>query len=136
MERARVILPAQTKLSVAEETLRIDVFWEALKNHSIESVINAFERGFKEFKWFPRPAEIIDFISDESQRNYSENQKIDSDHQLQWMDPNEQGRVQAKELFEKLYSRWDDEEAEMEKLRNQRFEERRKELKKQAKLLS
>lgn len=44
------------------ETLS-DIYWHALKNHSDEQCKDAFNQVFLKFKFFPKPAEIIELIN-------------------------------------------------------------------------
>ncbi len=132
MSRAKVSLPSQANLTIHEEALRIDVFWEALKNYSLERVVDAFNRAFKEFRWFPKPVEIIDFI--ENENNYKL-ETFDVDYQIEWQEPTEEGRRIAREMIQGLTKKWEDEDKIRIKERIKVFEKNREKLKKQARLL-
>ena len=43
-----------------------DIYWKSLKDFSDESCENAFKRAIAELKFFPKPAELIEFASGKS----------------------------------------------------------------------
>lgn len=71
--------------------MRLEVFWGQLEAYSIERVIIAFERAFEELKWFPVPADIIEFLS-EKKFDYPKPDLPEIDHRLS---PEETRRVLA-----------------------------------------
>jgi hypothetical protein len=128
MARAKVSLPSKILLTPEEEALRIDVFWEALRIYSISSIVRAFERAYKSFKWFPSPGDIIELI--ELNPTIEERDKID------WMGPDEQGKQLARKFFKDLYDMLDEKTRSKEKERAEKFEHKRKELRGQARMIS
>jgi hypothetical protein len=134
MARMKVSLPSQMNLSVKEEALRADVFWEALKYASIEDVTMGIERACNELKWFPPPIEIENFIYEHNHQKYLRNQS-ERQEQIEWMEPTEAGKVKAKELIQSFYDKLNREDIEAENGRIDRFQQRRIELKKQAKVI-
>lgn len=132
MIKAKAVLPSQTELKPEEETIRLAVFWETLKDYPIESVEAAFERAFRELKWFPRPADIIEFIQEYENENY---QKESEYLKIEWMEPTEEGREMAKKFLNELMEKLEEKERKADRERVINFEKRREELKKQAKLL-
>lgn len=127
MAKARVTLPGPN-LTDDEKTIRTDVFWDVLSIYPIEKVEEAFRRAMSELKFFPTPSEIIAFISEDYESEYQKKQ-------IEWMGPTEDGRKKALELINELKGRWMEEEAKREKKRAELFDAKRKELKKQIKLL-
>lgn len=129
MRRAKVSLPTQTKLSLPEEALRIDVFWEALKGHSLQNVTTAFEGAFKELKWFPTPSDILDSICETARLNH--HQELES-QRLEWMEPTEKGRQHAKDIISAMFAKWDEEDRREKAARDEKFENNRARVKKHA----
>lgn len=103
MARAKVSLPTQTLLTAEEEALRIDVFWEALKNHTLEIVAEAFKIAYIDLRWFPTPNHIIEIIQGLEGRKF---QRHEAGEQIEWMNATEEGKAIAKrylsEIFDKL----------------------------------
>jgi hypothetical protein len=116
-------------MSVEEETLRIDVFWEALKGYPISVISEAFEDAIRSLKWFPAPAEIIELIP------------ANNPIEIPWMMPTPEGRRLTEEfirdspVYKELKEKWDREDKEREERRKTEFEKKRAFLKKQAKLM-
>jgi hypothetical protein len=90
-------------LNHEEQALRDQVFWELLENYSIEIVEMAFERARNELGFFPKPAEIIEFIRFEGENKYLQGQSVEPDHQLEWMYPTEEGKALAKEYLTNIF---------------------------------
>lgn len=114
-----------------EEALRIDVFWEALKRYSLELVREAFEDAYRNLKWFPRPAEIIEIIEVLKPRERQEPTK----EQIEWQEPTEEGRAIAKKMLQDVMNRIDEKIAEEERQRAERWIKNREALKKQVKMI-
>jgi hypothetical protein len=152
MERAKVSLPSRMTLTIEEEALRIDVFWETLKQHSIESVSSAFTEAFRKLKWFPSPADIKELIT------VIEYPKINDLQQLEYKPPSKE---RAKEILDEVNQKireicpdWDkdhgpfvqDIKTVLKKLKNvnptltgkqaEEFEKKRSILKKQSKMVN
>ena len=68
----KVSLPTNAKLTPDEEAIRSEVFWEALKEYSIEQVERGAYRALKELRYFPSPVELIDCCREEANRMYLE----------------------------------------------------------------
>jgi hypothetical protein len=114
-------------LSPEEEAIRIDVFWEELQQYSIEELEESFQWARRHLDFFPKPIDIIGYIQREG--------NIQKREEIEWMEPTKKGREAALKIFKELRERWDKEDKEVKKKRDDLFEDRRKELKKQAKLL-
>jgi hypothetical protein len=130
MHRMKASLPCQTKLSAEEEALRLDVFWEAFVNTSLEN----FERGVKEaqsnLEWFPTPVKLRELIviSQMPQVN-------DREVELMIEDKNRISPERAKAILKELYEKWETEDKTIEAKRIEDFEDQRKLLLKQAELI-
>jgi hypothetical protein len=118
-------------LSPEEEAIRIDVFWEELQSYPIDQVEEGFLWARGSLTFFPKPVEIIDHIGKEAQRRF----ELHGPKQIEWMAPTEEGKAAAMKAITQMRERWDKEDQEAKKKRDRLFEQRRKELKKQAKLL-
>ena len=130
LARAKVSLPSQTSLTIEEEALRIDVFWEALAGYSFESVGKAFQRSYEELKWFPRPADIIELILDDNEKTYQSKNRL-----IEWARPTEESKRIAKEMIRQSQDKWAREDLEAKRIRAENFEKSREKLKRQARLL-
>lgn len=119
-------------LSLEEEAIRVDVFWEELESYSIEQVEEAFQWARGSLGFFPKPIEITKHINEEAYLKYQTNHKPE---QIEWMEPTEKGKELALKMFSELKDKWNKEDREVKKKRDQLFEQRKKKLKKQAKFL-
>lgn len=128
MDRTKVALPCHTKLTLEEEALRIDVFWEALKQFSMAGVAEAFQRALAELKWFPAPADIVSLIEERTAKPPL----------LEWAAPTEEGRQRARQLLREIVTRMEkeieDEDRKREERRGAEYQKAHAALKKQAKL--
>lgn len=134
MQRMKVSLPSQTKLTPEEEVLKIDVFWEEFKRTPIER----FEQGYNDVmltcKWFPSPAEFKEIM------NTSYKPPTKSEFPLLEYEPLERDykefpQDRAKEVLKELYDRWEKEDKKVNEDIVKKREKRKKELLKQAKLI-
>lgn len=119
-------------LTAEEEAIRIQVFWEELEKYCIEAVEEAFKWARGKLSFFPKPVEIIDHIHEQAHKKYL---KKEEQEKIEWMPPTEEGKRLAKKLSDELFARWEKEEAEAERIRQENFEKRRTILKKQADFL-
>ena len=134
MRRLRVTFP--TSLNDKDESLRADVYWEEFKNTSIEKFESAVNEAIGALSFFPKPAELWEFIKQQDRYEYLQDQASMADlHKIDWQEPTKKGREIAIKLMNELKNRWKIEDEQKEKERTEQFEKRRKELKKQAKLL-
>jgi len=126
-----LILPSQN-LDPKEKALRIQVFWETFEHHKIENMEEAFKWARENLKYFPTPKELIDHMVTEGNRKYleSNNKEI----QIAWK-PTEGGKAIAQGLVKAMVDKFELQEVNFRKERESKFEQRRDELKKQAKLL-
>lgn len=142
MTRMKVSIPSQQKLTPKEEAVRIDVFWEELKNYSFETIETAFKKVFKNLKWFPAPVEIIEYIDSANQENEyqkylewstKENRKLFK--MIEFKNPSID---EIKKLVKKICDAIGEKSNPMPKLdgrRAEEFEEKRKIAKEKLKLL-
>ena len=126
-------------LTEEEKALRNEVLWEQLEPYPIDRVERAFSRANGKLKFFPTPAEIIEFIQEDINDEYLRGPRIPQSRRIDWMEPTAEGREKAKqivqEIRQKLEAKWAAEDREKEKERAARFEMNREHLKKQAKRL-
>lgn len=124
-------------LTEEEVALRVDVFWETLGKNSIEQVEEAFQWARESLPFFPKPVELTDHITRESNEKYLRDhpKKGDEEYLISWMEPSEEGKKLAIEMFDDLKKRWAKEDEEKAAQRRIEFERRRRQLKKQARLL-
>ncbi len=128
MQRLKVSLPSQTKLTPNEEALRIDVFWEEFKGSKIERVEDAMQAALADCKWFPTPAEMRELMNETFVRRPEAKQIEDKGRQPLT-------RERARELLNEVYARLNKEDAEAEKKRVKKFEQSRAGLLKQRELV-
>ncbi|MCL6578011.1 MAG: hypothetical protein K6T73_01310 [Candidatus Bathyarchaeota archaeon] len=76
MAKTEVTLPT-INLTDNEKALRADVFWEELEIYDIDKVEKAFKRARRELIFFPKPSEIISFIIEDLEWEYTQRQSIE-----------------------------------------------------------
>jgi hypothetical protein len=125
---------------VSEEHGRL--YAEYLKEFPIEKIEKAVDRAIKELKWFPKIAELRDFILDDFEYDYLESQskvkeiQTESGMGFSEISHNKEQEIEvARKFLEELHGKWERQEQEEERDRVIRFEERRERLRKQAKML-
>jgi len=136
MARVKVTLPSQTSLTIEEEALRMDVFWEALKDYDIEFIVEAFRETLETLKWFPRPSDIIEAIDQTLEIRHRKNAgAIEWKEFEQCRQPTDEEIQTTRNLLSRLFAKWNSEDTDAKRDRTERFEKRRTELKRQAKTM-
>lgn len=123
-------------LDEKERILRMEVFWEELQSYDISKVEAALTKCRIELKFFPSPSEIIERLNPPDPRTlpdyWPERKKIESKEKPLSRD---EAKVFLQKIFEYVSKNSDELRAAEVQERKERFETRREELKKQAKLL-
>ncbi len=99
MTRLRACLPTMVKLTHEEEALRVQEFWETLKQFSIEQVERAVNQAIRELRFFPSPRELIDLCCEEVEIIYTEKQNVPLIEQRTMTAP------EAKAALQKIFDR-------------------------------
>ena len=132
--KTRVSLPGPT-LNPEEQALRNDVFWEEMEQYSIDDVEESFKWARGEFEFFPTPSSLIEHIKENKNQEYLSYKTIEQQNLIPWKEPTREGKDYATQLMKELREKWNQEDKKAEEERKQRFENRRVELQKQARLL-
>ncbi len=130
MSKLKVTFP--NSLTTQEEAIRAQVYWEEFKAKTIEDFEFAVNDTIGSLTFFPKPTELHDIIRAEADKKYKYEDPI---KKIDWNEPTEQGRQIARECLNFVLNRIGEREAEEKKEHGKRFEQRRSELKKQAKTL-
>ena len=101
MRRLKVTFP--NNLNDKDEALRAEVYWEEFSTTSIQAFEKAANKAMSEYTFFPKPVELHQFIRFEANKKYLESQKIEPDHQLEWMIPTEEGKALAKKYLGQIF---------------------------------
>jgi hypothetical protein len=136
MRRLKVTFPSN--LSEQDEALRAEVYWEEFKTTAIERFEHSVLQAISSLSFFPKPAELHEFISQKSIQEYLEHVRIEHKQPsgyVDYMEPSEEGKKIASEMVSQFLGKLEQQDIESEKERTDRFEKNRAILKKQAKLL-
>lgn len=101
MRRLKVTFP--TNLNDKDEALRAEVYWEEFLETSIEHFEKAVNKAMAECTFFPKPVELYEFITFEANIKYLQSQKVEPDHQLEWMEPTQEGKTLAKQYLANIF---------------------------------
>jgi len=126
---------------VTEE--QASLYAEYLGEFPIEKIEKAVDRAIKELKWFPKISELRDFILDDFENDYLVKQGRVKEIQIygneivekEIMVETEKEKEIAKKFLSELQQKWEKEDEERKKDRIIKFEERREQLRKQAKMV-
>ena len=126
---------------VTEEHGRL--YAEYLREFPIEKIEKAVDRAIKELKWFPKVSELREFIFDDIENDYLDSRTEFEKKMLRDNDLSEEERLNirekereiAKRFLDELNEKWEKEKQENDQRRIIKFEERREQLRKQAKLV-
>lgn len=135
MRRLKVTFPSN--LSDKDEALRAEVYWEEFSNTSIHNFEKAITSAVGKCTYFPKPTELYEFIRFEANTRYLEGQKVEPDHQLEWMMPTQEGKALAKEYLSKIFDVVENDimKPKLEGKRAKEFEEKRRIAKEKAKII-
>jgi len=133
MRRLRVTFPGN--LNEKDEALRAEVYWEEFFPTSIEAFEGAVNKAMSECTFFPKPVELHEFIRFEANNKYLDSQRIEPDHQIEWMEPTKEGKALAKQYLSKIFDvvEKDIRKPNLEGEAAKRFEEKRRVAKEKAK---
>lgn len=117
MEKLRNHLPSSIRLTEKQEAIRLDDFWEILKDFSIQSFERAVERALREFHFFPVPGDMIELCNEEADRRRAAMDVPLLEHQEQVM-TKEEAMAALQKIFDRLpYGSMTDEQIEQDKKR-------------------
>lgn len=135
MNKIRVSLPGPN-YDEKERVLRTEVFWEELKSYDISNVEGALDSARRELKFFPTPSDIIDRLNPVDPRTlpdyWPERKGIENKEKPLSRD---EAKVFLQKIYDYVSKNSDELRADEVRDRKERFEKRREELKRQAKLL-
>ena len=98
----KISLPITARLDPDEETIRTEVFWEALRPFSIDQVEEAARRAVNELRFFPAPAEMISYCNRVAEQRYLEHQSS-----TPLLEQRRMTHEEAKAALEKIFDRLD-----------------------------
>jgi len=119
------------------------LYAEYLREFPIEKIEKAVDRAIKELKWFPKVSELREFIFDDYEMDYLDSMREVGSIEDSGVEITEEERIAirekerevAKRFLDELNEKLEKEKQETEQKRIIKFEERREQLRKQAKLV-
>ena len=135
MRRLKVTFP--TSLDSKDEALRAEVYWEEFSTTLIETFSKAVNDAIAHCSFFPKPTELYEFIKFYAETKYLQGQRVEVDHQLEWMYPTEEGKALAKQYLANIFDvvEKDIMKPKLKGARAKEFEEKRKAAKEKARVI-
>lgn len=99
MKRLKVTFPSN--LTIQEEALRTEIYWEQFENCSIRSFESAVNGAIKNCGFFPKPSELHELIRLESENRYRERLSYRDQYKLEYKE-NFMTKEEAKECLKKI----------------------------------